>query len=103
MKPIFLLSFIIVLSTLSVAFAEGDIAAGEAKFVMCIGCHGPKGISAAPAYPSIAGKSSDFVVEQLKAFRSGARESAIMKPMASGLSDSDIANLAGYISTLPKP
>ncbi len=103
MKIICLLNFFILFTTSVAALAEGAAAAGEKKFVMCVGCHGPKGLSADPAYPSIAGRSADFVKKQLTAFRSGTRESATMKPMASGLSDADIANLASFISSFPKP
>lgn len=40
---------------------------------------------------------------QLKAFRDGSRKNAIMQPMAKNLSDTQIANLATYLSGLRGP
>ena len=85
------------------AIAGGDAAAGKAKFAMCMGCHGANGVPTAPTYPPLAGKDAAYISEQLNAFRSGKRDNATMKAMAGGLTDADVANLAAYIGTLPKP
>lgn len=81
--------------------AAGDATAGEQVYMVkaCIGCHGPAGKSANPdIYPATAGKDAAFLVEQMKAFRDGTRASPLMTPMAAGLTDDDIANLAAYLS-----
>lgn len=78
-----------------------DPAAGKQKFdATCAACHGGNGISVAPIYPNLAGQKDEYLVAQLKAFRDGSRANAIMAPMAKGLSDTDIANIAAYVSTL---
>ncbi|MBS0328101.1 MAG: cytochrome c [Proteobacteria bacterium] len=78
-----------------------DPAAGKAKYdATCVACHGANGISIAPIYPNLAGQKDEYLVAQLKAFRDGSRPNAIMQPMAKGLSDTDIANIAVYVSTL---
>jgi cytochrome c553 len=78
-----------------------DPAAGKQKFdTTCAACHGADGISVAPIYPNLAGQKEQYLVTQLKAFRDGSRPNAIMAPMAKGLSDTDIANIAAYVSTL---
>lgn len=78
-----------------------DPAAGKAKFeTTCIACHGANGISIAPIYPNVAGQKEEYLVAQLKAFRDGTRQNAIMAPMAKGLTDTDIANLSAYLSAL---
>ncbi len=78
-----------------------DPAAGKAKYdSTCIACHGAAGISVAPIYPNLAGQKDPYLVAQLKAFRDGTRANAIMAPMAKGLSDTDIVNLAAYLSAL---
>lgn len=78
-----------------------DPAAGKKTFeATCAACHGTQGISVAPIYPNLAGQKEQYLVAQLKAFRDGTRKNAIMEPMAKNLSDTDIANLAAYISTL---
>ena len=47
-----------------------------------------------------AGQKEEYRVVQLEAFRDGSRQSAIMAPMAKGLTDTDIANISAYLSTL---
>lgn len=79
----------------------GDVAAGEQVFNgrACIGCHGPSGASANPElYPVLKGKDEAYIVAQLKAFKDGSRSNPLMTPMAAGLSDEDVANVAAYLS-----
>lgn len=78
-----------------------DAAAGKAHYDgTCVACHGPAGISVAPIYPNLAGQKEPYLVEQLKAYRDGTRVNAIMAPMAKGLTDTQIVNLAAYLSAL---
>ncbi|WHZ18088.1 MAG: Cytochrome c4 [Rhodanobacteraceae bacterium] len=78
-----------------------DPAAGKQKFeATCAACHGMQGISIAPIYPNVAGQKQEYLVTQLKAFRDGSRKNPIMQPMAKGLTDADIVNIAAYLSTL---
>ncbi|MFW2422448.1 MAG: c-type cytochrome [Porticoccaceae bacterium] len=78
----------------------GDAAAGKAKAMMCAGCHGPAGISNNDMWPNLAGQKQGYLASSLKAYRSGERKNAMMAGMARGLSDTDIANLAAYFSSL---
>jgi cytochrome c553 len=78
----------------------GDAAAGKGKSMMCSACHGAAGISAVPTYPNLAGQKEAYLVIQLKAFKSGARNNAVMKGMVAGLSDTDMADLAAYYASL---
>ncbi len=75
---------------------SADIAAGETKAAMCIGCHGATGNSASGAFPSLAGQHASYLAEQLQDYRDGSRENATMQGMAAGLSDEDIDNLAAF-------
>lgn len=78
-----------------------DLMAGKEKYKVCAGCHGPTGTgNAALGYPQLSGKDAAYVAEQLRAFKSGRRESATMKAMVSGLNDADIDNVAAYVATL---
>lgn len=78
-----------------------DLMAGKEKYKVCAGCHGPTGMgNAALGYPQLSGKDAAYVAEQLRAFKSGRRESATMKAMVSGLNDADIDNVAAYVATL---
>lgn len=78
----------------------GDIQAGKAKSMTCAACHGANGISMIPMYPNLAGQKEQYLVLQLKAFRDGERKNMVMSPMAMGLTDTDIDNLAAYFSSL---
>lgn len=82
------------------AFAGGDAAAGKAKAITCAGCHGLEGISTNPMWPSLAGQRAQYLAKQLRDFRDGKRHNPVMSPMAQGLSDQDIENLAAYYSGL---
>ena len=87
----------------STAFAAGDVAAGKAQSTVCAACHGANGVSIIPNYPNLAGQKEAYIVAQLKAFKSGERKganSAIMAPMAAGLSDQAMADLAAFFSSL---
>lgn len=84
------------------AVAQADVADGKSTYAArgCIGCHGAGGVSTVTTYPSLKGRSGDFIRENLTNFRSGARKSPVMNAMAAGLKDADIENLADYIESL---
>jgi cytochrome c553 len=77
-------------------FTHGKVADGATKAAVCSACHGVNGNSTNPLWPRLAGQSAVYVAEQLRMFKSGARANPVMMPMATGLSDQDIADLAVY-------
>jgi cytochrome c553 len=84
--------------------ADPDVEAGRAKFSLCAGCHGGDGRSGSlPEYPKIAGQNAKYLVNALKAYKSGRRTgtyAALMAATANNLSDADIENLAAYLAGL---
>ncbi len=66
----------------------------------CIACHGEAGVSSNDLWPNIAGQKKKYLIEQLNAFKSGARVNPLMSPIAQTLSDSDIKELSEYYSSL---
>ena len=76
---------------------------GKRQSRQCAGCHGPKGISRVDSYPSLAGRSEDYLQRQLKAFRSGERRNPMMSSIATNLSDEAIVALSRYYASLPGP
>lgn len=101
MKRSILLTGLLVSCTLSFA---GDPDAGREKAKACIGCHGKDGISVAPTFPNLAGQKAAYIEASLKAFRAKERtgnQAKTMYPMAANLSDTDIADLAAWFSSLP--
>lgn len=92
------------LGTLLVACSSvcmaGDVRAGRAKALMCQTCHGIDGLSKVPDAPNIAGQTEAYLVGQLQAFKSGARQAEAMSLVASMLADQDIQDLAAYFSAI---
>jgi cytochrome c553 len=78
-----------------------SVEAGKGKSAVCAACHGSSGKSAIPMYPHLAGQKAEYIVKQLKAFKAGDRVDPTMAPMAAGLSEEDMADLAAYFSSLP--
>src|SRR6266478_2644336 len=88
------------------ALAQQPAPAGDAelahrdKTAMCIGCHGIPGYKTAfpEVYhvPRIAGQQPAYLINALKAYRSGERSHPSMRGIAASLSDRDMADLAAY-------
>jgi cytochrome c553 len=94
------LAITIIAATLSFGALAGDPAAGKAKSMTCAGCHGMNGISNNGMWPNLAGQKEAYLASQLKMFRDGKRNNAMMTAMAKGLSDTDISNLSAYYANL---
>jgi len=77
----------------------GSAEAGQAKSTTCVACHGIDGNSVNPEWPNIAGQHASYILKQLQAFKSGARENPLMSPIALTLSEEDMADLAAFYST----
>ena len=82
----------------STALAEGSAEAGKAKSAVCAACHGLDGNSVNPEWPSLASQHADYIVDQIAAYKFGARQDVLMSPQAALLSDQDTADLAAYFS-----
>ena len=98
------LTLVAVLGWTGSAHAAGNVEAGQAKSATCMACHGMDGNSANPEWPALAGQHPSYIVKQLKHFKSGERQNALMSPMAMILSDQDMEDLAAYFSSqTPRP
>ena len=80
------------------ALAKGDPNAGKAKSTTCQACHGLDGKSVLPEYRNRAGQYESYLEKALRDYRDGRRSNPIMAPMAAGLSDQDIKDLAAWYS-----
>jgi cytochrome c553 len=83
--------------------SAADVTAGKALAEGCAPCHGADGVSQTALTPSLAGQPDEFVQWQLVYFRSGARKSEIMGPIAEALTNDDVRNLGAYYASLPPP
>jgi DmsE family decaheme c-type cytochrome len=57
--------------------AIGDASAGKAATALCAGCHGDRGVSISPAWPSLAGQDAQYLAEAIQAYKAGSRSKAI--------------------------
>ncbi len=73
----------------------------EDKAAVCTACHGADGNSVNPIWPNLAGQGVEYTFQQLSAFKSKARNNAIMWPIANSLSEKDMWELADYYSKMP--
>ena len=62
----------------------------------CAACHGADGNSPDPRYPKLAGQNQSYLERELQAFKTGARRSDVMLPIATALSDTDAADVAAF-------
>lgn len=67
---------------------------------MCAVCHGVNGIGVNPDVPNLAGESTFYLEQQLKAFRNGERKHEQMSIIAQSLQDNDIRDLVAWYSSL---
>lgn len=111
--PIVKSLFIAFLAVTSIAHAsegkavtKADPAKGEALYntgdatrnvTACIACHGAAGNSSIAENPKLSGQHGAYIQKQLLDFKSGARNNAIMAPIAKGMTDEDIRNLIAYM------
>ena len=100
MNKILVSGFIMVLALSGNAQAMGDAEAGKTKAAACGGCHGVDGNSMVPTFPKLAGQNEKYIVNQLKAFKTGnGRSNDIMNGMAAALSEQDMKDIGAYYYT----
>ena len=89
---------------------QGDVAAGKFKSEdnRCQECHGLDGNGQGPAtgaagkFAKLAGQSPDYMVKQIREFRSGERKHDLMLIMAKSIDDTDAADIAAYFASQKK-
>ena len=88
------------MSSVAAAADAAAVAVGKEKAVACAVCHGLDGLSKNPDAPNLAGDNADYIIKQLKAFKTGIRQDERMSIMAEGLSDEDMVQLAAWYSSI---
>lgn len=66
--------------------------------VVCSSCHGEEGVPVDTMTPVIWGQNRDYILNQLRDFKSGRRKNEIMAGMVAELSWSDMQGLAAHFS-----
>lgn len=78
---------------------RGGIA--DRQIAACAGCHSPNGAGIPAQYPRLAGQHATYTVNQLNAFRSGARSNSVqMTGVAAKMNDKEIKAVSDYIAGL---
>jgi len=84
-------------NTPAAAAVKPDSTKGQAiSTQVCGACHMADGSRGIPANPILAGQHPEYLVKQLQEFKSGKRNSAVMKGFAGTLSDDDMKNVAAF-------
>jgi cytochrome c553 len=79
----------------------GDAAAGKVKAqAACQICHGEDGVAVLPGAANLGGQQKEYLREQLRAYRSGSRQTPQMSVIAKPLTDAEIENLAEWYSSI---
>jgi len=86
-------------SLISFNLFAADIEAGKTKTALCVGCHGADGNSANGIWPKLAGQHATYLAKQMREFKDGSRNDAVMKGMVAALSDDDMNNIAAYFES----
>ncbi len=68
------------------------------KVQLCAGCHGDSGIPPDASWPVIWGQHQGYLYLQLRDFKSGARKSDVMGPIAQAMEHDDMLAIALYFS-----
>ncbi len=69
--------------------------------IACARCHGFDGeADGSGAFPKLAGQFPQYLAKQLRAYASGARQNALMQPIAKGLNQAEIDSVAQYYASL---
>src|SRR6056297_3084816 len=81
-------------AALPVGIDENDAPAA------CVSCHGADGISLLLDAPNLAGEVNIYIDTQLKAFRTGKRQHAIMSEIAADMTDEEIRAVADWYAAV---
>lgn len=97
----------LILSTALLTISSASFAADGKELYNtkgCTACHGEDAKTPmTPLYAKLAGQSKEYLVQQMKDIKSGARnngQSVVMKGIMAAVSDEEITALAEYISAL---
>ncbi len=93
------ISLILFLLTVRCTAFANEYASVKKPLEACVACHGRHGaLPTRPQYPILAGQHLYYIYVQLKDFKAGLREDAIMGPIAAMLAKTEMLTIAKYFS-----
>ena len=100
MKKVGLFAALLAASALPAVAQAQDRNLGRNLAAQCANCHGTNGNAQPGGFP-LAGRDRKYIIDQMAAFKSGARSgpaSTIMHQLAKGYSDEQIALMADFFA-----
>ncbi len=74
------------------------------RLQLCGGCHNPDGNSVIPENPNLSGLDAEYMVQQLRDFKSGTRKSPVMGSIIPLVDEKEFETLAAFFhKQKPKP
>lgn len=86
---------------------DAQLGAQKADSERCLECHSTavtgsdRSLGTEGKFPKLDGQAPDYILKQIRDFRSGARNHDFMQIMARSVSDEDVADIAAYFHSLP--
>jgi len=75
----------------------------DRKVPACVDCHGPGRLFVADSYPLLSGQYADYIVLQLKLFKSnhrgGTDQLDLMQPVVEGMTEQNFRDVAAYYAS----
>tara|TARA_B100000749_G_C18450156_1_gene476132 strand:- start:43369 stop:43665 length:297 start_codon:yes stop_codon:yes gene_type:complete len=93
------MKWMIIISVFSLSLnAEemGDPKRGKTMTATCAACHGTNGVSSNSEWPNLKGQQITYMVNQLKAFKSGERKNVLMNGVLDDLNEKDFLDISTY-------
>jgi len=79
-------------------YRAGNLQTGVSA---CIACHGPDGLGNGPGkFPRVAAQHTEYLVQQMQNFKSGARVASRMNAIVKRMTDDEINAVSSYMSGL---
>lgn len=112
MRSLALVLAVILDGAITVVNAQGpppnsEKSAADMAVNLCSTCHGPRGVSTSPEFPTLAGQREAYLIAQMKAFRDRTRADKeahqFMWGIAAQLDDQTIEGIAQYYSAQTPP
>jgi cytochrome c553 len=82
------------------AFAADPAAGKKVAQGTCAVCHGVDGIAKNPDAPHLAAENVEYLMRQLKAFKTGERKHEQMSIIAQGMSEEQMADVSAWYSQI---
>ena len=103
MRLVFIVVSVVLSGAVSALAQTASSDAVAQKAALCARCHGSNGVPVSKDSPVISGQHAGYIFLELRDFKTGARKSPVMGPIASALTHEDMLALGEYFDKEPWP